>query len=256
MEVSKLQLDPLSENVAAFSYQSEHTDLFVFKPNEPRPLFSHKNVCSEKIHRAVFVPREEPLNSCDERSQWLNRSQLYFLTQNMDLLTFSTATEEDRLLSSSRRLVIDDSVAVTPFYLLLGKHRQQQQKLDTPSHPAADKPQQPQGSVTITELLHTPAHVLPAASVLCSMFVSSLLISNTGVQDPLRKEMESSEQEMNGEEEDSEEEMEACDSQQELRAQGSVDEVTPKLSKAQERELKRVRKTDFSWMAGLVDSKP
>ncbi|XP_026073397.1 WD repeat-containing protein 75 [Carassius auratus] len=256
VEVSKLQLDPLSENVAAFSYQSEHTDLFVFKPNEPRPLFSHKNVCSEKIHRAVFVPREEPLNSCDESSQWLNRSQLYFLTQNMDLMTFSTATEEDRLLSSSRRLVIDDSVAVTPFYLLLGKHRQQQQKLDTPSHPAADKPQQPQGSVTITELLHTPAHVLPAASVLCSMFVSSLLISNTGVQDPLRKEMESSEQEMNGEEEDSEEEMEACDSQQELRAQGSVDEVTPKLSKAQERELKRVRKTDFSWMAGLVDSKP
>ncbi|XP_016301155.1 WD repeat-containing protein 75-like [Sinocyclocheilus anshuiensis] len=176
----------------------------------------------------------------------------------MDLLTFSTATEEDRMLSSSKRLVIDDSIAVTPFYLLLGKHRQQQQKLNTPSHPAADKPQQPQGSVTITELLHTPAHVLPAASVLCSMFVSSLLISNTGVrQDPLR-EMESSEQEMNSEkeEEHSEEEMEACDSQQELRAQGSVDEVTPKLSKAQERELKRVRKTDFSWMAGLIDSKP
>uniref|UniRef100_A0A8C2E0Z0 WD repeat domain 75 n=1 Tax=Cyprinus carpio TaxID=7962 RepID=A0A8C2E0Z0_CYPCA len=183
VEVSKLQSDPLSENVAAFSYQSKHTDLFVFKPNEPRPLFTHKNVCSEKIHRAVFVPREEPLNNCDESSQWLNRSQLYFLTQNM--------------------------------------------------------------------LLHTPAHVLPPASVLCSMFVSSLLISNTG-------EMESSEQEMNSEkeEEDSEGEMEACDSQQELRAQGSVDEVTPKLSKAQERELKRVRKTDFSWMAGLIDSKP
>uniref|UniRef100_A0A671L3I2 WD repeat-containing protein 75-like n=1 Tax=Sinocyclocheilus anshuiensis TaxID=1608454 RepID=A0A671L3I2_9TELE len=238
VEVSKLQPDPLSENVAAFSYQSKHTDLFVFKPNEPRPLFTHKNVCSEKIHRAVFVPREELLNNCDESSQWLNRSQLYFLTQNMDLLTFSTATEEDRMLSSSKRLVIDDSIAVTPFYLLLGKHRQQQQKLNTPSHPAADKPQQPQGSVTITELLHTPAHVLPAASVLCSMFVSSLLISNTGMLCT---------QEMNSEKEED---------QQELRAQGSVDEVTPKLSKAQERELKRVRKTDFSWMAGLIDSKP
>uniref|UniRef100_A0A671L180 WD repeat-containing protein 75-like n=1 Tax=Sinocyclocheilus anshuiensis TaxID=1608454 RepID=A0A671L180_9TELE len=245
VEVSKLQPDPLSENVAAFSYQSKHTDLFVFKPNEPRPLFTHKNVCSEKIHRAVFVPREELLNNCDESSQWLNRSQLYFLTQNMVFHNFTCV--------SLVQLVIDDSIAVTPFYLLLGKHRQQQQKLNTPSHPAADKPQQPQGSVTITELLHTPAHVLPAASVLCSMFVSSLLISNTGV-----REMESSEQEMNSEkeEEHSEEEMEACDSQQELRAQGSVDEVTPKLSKAQERELKRVRKTDFSWMAGLIDSKP
>ncbi|XP_050974807.1 WD repeat-containing protein 75 [Labeo rohita] len=255
VEVSKLQPDPLSENVAAFSYQSKHTDLFVFKPSEPRPLFTQKNVCSEKVHRAVFVPREEPLNNCDESSQWLNRSQLYFLTQNMDLLTFSTATEEDRMLSSSKRLVIDDSVSVTPFYLLLGKHRQQQQKLNsTPSYSGADKPQHTQGSATIKELLHTPAHVLPAASVLCSMFVNSLLISNTGV----REEMESSEQEMDSEKEegDSEEEMEACDSQQELRAQGSVDEVMPKLSKAQEKELKRVRKTDFSWMAGLIDSKP
>uniref|UniRef100_A0A8C1JI66 WD repeat domain 75 n=1 Tax=Cyprinus carpio TaxID=7962 RepID=A0A8C1JI66_CYPCA len=180
VDVSKLQPDPFSENVAAFSYQSKHTDLFVFKPSEPRPLFTNKNVCSEKVHRAVFVPREEPLNSCDESTQWLNRSQLYFLTQNMDLLTFSTATEEDRMLSSSKQLVIDDSVAVTPFYLLLGKHRQQQQKLNTQSHPVSDKPQQTQGS-----LLHTPAHVLPAASVLCSMFVNSFLISNTGVH-PLR----------------------------------------------------------------------
>ncbi|XP_048050325.1 WD repeat-containing protein 75 [Megalobrama amblycephala] len=253
VEVSKLQPDPLSENVAAFSYQSKHTDLFVFKPSEPRPLFTQKKVCSEKVHRAIFVPREEPLNGCDESSQWLNRSQLYFLTQNMDLLTFSIATEEDRMLSSSKRLLIDDSVAVTPFYLLLGKHRPQQQKLDTPSHPAADKPKHTQGSVTIKELLHTPAHVLPAASVLCSMFVSSLLISNTEGE-----ERESSEQEMDSEkeEEDSEGEMETRDSQQELRAQGSVDEVTLKLSKAQERELKKVRKTDFSWMANLIDSKP
>ncbi|KAK7154465.1 hypothetical protein R3I94_007709 [Phoxinus phoxinus] len=254
LEVSKLQADPLSENVAAFSYQSKHTDLFVFKPSEPLPLFTHEKVCSEKVHRAIFVPREELLNGCDERCQWLNGSQLYFLTQNMDLMTFSMATEEDRMLSSSKRLVIDDSIAVTPFYLLLGKHRQQQQKLNTPSHPAADKPQQKQSSVSIKQLLHTPAHVLPAASVLCSMFVNSLLISNTGV----REEMESSEQEMDSEkeEEDSEGEMETRDSQQDLRAQGSVDEVTPKLSKAQERELKRVRKTDFSWMTGLIVSKP
>uniref|UniRef100_A0A672RTN7 WD repeat-containing protein 75-like n=1 Tax=Sinocyclocheilus grahami TaxID=75366 RepID=A0A672RTN7_SINGR len=237
VEVSKLQPDPLSENVAAFSYQSKHTDLFVFKPSEPRPLFTNKNVCSEKVHRAVFVPREELLNNCDESSQWLNRSQLYFLTQNMDLLTFSTATEEDRMLSSSKQLVIDDSVAVTPFYLLLGKHRQQQQKLNTQSHPAADKPQQPQGSVTIKEVSHF-TYVVIIFPFCCFWHA-------------FREEMDSEK-----EEEDSEEEMEACDSQQELRVQGSVDEVMLKLSKAQERELKRVRKTDFSWMADLIDSKP
>ncbi|XP_056610675.1 WD repeat-containing protein 75 [Triplophysa dalaica] len=252
LDVGTLLPDPLSENVAAFSYQPTHTDLFVFRPSEPRPLFAHKSVCSGKVHRAVFVPREELLARCDEGSQWLNRSQLYFLSQAMDLLTFSTATEDDRMLAASKRLVVDDSVAVTPFYLLLGKHRQQQEKPNT-SNPVTHKPQLPQGSVAIKELLHTAAHVLPAASVLCSLFVTSLLISNTGV----REEMDSSEQEMDSEkeEEDSEEEIEACDSQQELRAQGSVDEVTPKLSKAQEKELRKVRKTDFSWMTGLIDSK-
>ncbi|XP_051566531.1 WD repeat-containing protein 75 [Myxocyprinus asiaticus] len=254
VEMCMLQPDPLSENVAAFSYQSKRTDLFVFKPSEPQPLFSRKEVCSGKVHCAVFVPREEPLDFCDESSQWLNRSQLYFLTLDMDLMTFSTATEDDRMLASSKRLIIDDTVAVTPFYLLLGKHRQQQEKESAVSHPVLDKWQQPQSSVTIKELLHTPAHVLPAASVLCSMFVNSLLISNTGV----REEMKTSEQEMNSEkeEEGSEGEMETCDSQQELRAQGSLDEVTPKLSKAQERELRKIRKTDFSWLTGLIDSKP
>lgn len=57
--------------------------MFVFKPSEPRPLFSHKAVCSGKVTHAVFVPREEVLESCEESSQWLNRSRLFFLTQYM-----------------------------------------------------------------------------------------------------------------------------------------------------------------------------
>lgn len=57
--------------------------VFVFKPSEPRPLFSQKAVCSGMVTRAVFAPREEMLESCEESSQWLNRSQLYFLTQYM-----------------------------------------------------------------------------------------------------------------------------------------------------------------------------
>lgn len=99
-------------------------------------------------------------------------------------MTFSTATEDDRMLDASKRvrllmlpccslccggilrplagrpntcvslkqLVVDDSVAVTPFYLLLGKHRQQQEKPNT-SSPVTDKPQQPQVSVTIKEVI-------------------------------------------------------------------------------------------------------
>uniref|UniRef100_A0A8C7FY14 WD repeat domain 75 n=1 Tax=Oncorhynchus kisutch TaxID=8019 RepID=A0A8C7FY14_ONCKI len=162
MDVSLLQADPLSENMAAFCSQSGSSDLFVFKPSEPRPLYSQKALCTGKVQHAVFAPRDQMLESCEERTQWLNRSQLYFFTQHMHSL--------------------HDSVAVTPFYLLLGKHRGQQlEKQEALTNPMAERTQLPQGSIAIKEvcLLHTPAHVLPSASFLCAMFVRSLLISSS-----------------------------------------------------------------------------
>lgn len=36
--------------------------------------------------------------------------------------------------------------------------------------------------------------------------------------------------------------------------QDSLADHVPKLSKAQERELRRVRKTDYSWLSTLVDA--
>uniref|UniRef100_A0A673YI74 WD repeat domain 75 n=1 Tax=Salmo trutta TaxID=8032 RepID=A0A673YI74_SALTR len=158
VDVSLLQADPLSENMAAFCSQSGCSDLFVFKPGESRPLYSQRALCTGKVQHAVFAPRDQMLESCEEHAQWLNRSQLYFLTQHM--------------------LMVDDSVAVTPFYLLLGKHRQQQQQ-EALTNPMAERIQLPQGSIAIKELLYTPAHVLPSASFLCSMFVRSLLISSS-----------------------------------------------------------------------------
>uniref|UniRef100_A0A4W5RH46 WD repeat domain 75 n=1 Tax=Hucho hucho TaxID=62062 RepID=A0A4W5RH46_9TELE len=151
MDVSLLQADPLSENMAAFCSQSGSSDLFVFKPSEPRPLYSQKALCTGKVQHAVFAPRDQMLESCEERTQWLNRSQLYFITQDM--------------------LMVDDSVAVTPFYLLLGKHRRQQlEKTSAQLTPL---------SRSLPQLLHTPAHVLPSASFLCAMFVRSLLVSRS-----------------------------------------------------------------------------
>ncbi|XP_045909358.1 WD repeat-containing protein 75 isoform X1 [Micropterus dolomieu] len=251
MDISLLLADPLSENMAAFCCQAGCTDLFVFKPSEPRPLFSHKAVCSGKVTRAVFAPREEMLESCEESSQWLNCSQLYFLTQYMDLMTFTTKAEEDRLMASSKQLVIDDSVAMTPFYLLLGKHRQQGNQ-DTLSSVSAERTPLPQGSVAIKELLQTPAHVLPSTSFLCSMFVQSLLISVTDG----REEKKHAEEEMESEkeEEDSEGEMESSTTRLESLEHQVADSAAPALSKAQVRELRRVKKLDHSWLAALLDS--
>ncbi|XP_076013135.1 WD repeat-containing protein 75 [Genypterus blacodes] len=256
MDVSLLLADPLSENMAAFCCQSGCSDLFVFKPSEPRPLFSHKAICSGKVTRAVFAPREEMLESCEESGQWLNRSQLYFLTQYMDLMTFNTKAEEEKLMASSKQLVIDDSVAMTPFYLLLGKHRQPQQDSgDAMSNQFAERSQLPQGSAAIKELLQTPAHVLPSTSFLCSLFVQSLLVS-TAVT---REENKPSEEEMESEEEESEEELETSSTRQRrtsesLSAAGGVGAAASALSKAQVRELRRVKKLDYSWLSGLLQS--
>lgn len=77
--------------------------VFVFKPSEPRPLFSHKAVCSGKVTRAVFAPREETLESCEDGSQWLNRSQLYFLTQYMvNAPTGSASVNRSRFQGAGR----------------------------------------------------------------------------------------------------------------------------------------------------------
>ncbi|XP_042282895.1 WD repeat-containing protein 75 [Thunnus maccoyii] len=255
MDVSLLLADPVSENITAFCFQEGCTDLFVFKPSEPRPLFSQKAVCSGKVTRAVFAPRDEMLESCEESSQWLNCSQLYFLTQYMDLMTFTTKAEEERLMASSKQLVVDDSVAMTPFYLLLGKHRQQQEEnQDSLSVLSAEREQLPQGSVAVKELLQTPAHVLPSTSFLCSMFVQSLLISVTDTREE-KQHAEEEEMESEKEEEDSEEEMESSTSRPKQASVGgqAAESAAPPLTKAQVRELRRVKKLDHSWLSSVLD---
>ncbi|KAM4558766.1 WD repeat-containing protein 75 [Odontesthes bonariensis] len=253
MDVSLLLADPLSENIAAFCFQAGSTDLFVFKPSEPRPLFSHKAVCPGKVTHAVFAPREVMLESCEESSQWLNRSQLYFLTQYMNLLTFTTKAEEDKLMASSKQLVIDDGITMTPFYLLLGKHRhQQQENLELVSSPSAERIALPRSSVAIKELLQTPAHVLPSTSFLCSMFVQSLLISVTDSREENKQPEE--EMESENEEEVSDGEMESRSLTPEKASLSALECAAPALTKAQVRELRRVKKLDHSWLEGLLDS--
>ncbi|XP_005996584.1 WD repeat-containing protein 75 isoform X2 [Latimeria chalumnae] len=233
-----LQVDPLSENVAAFSWQSAYSDLFVFKPNEPRPLYTQKNLCIGRVQRAVFAPRDVPEAHASESHQWLDRSQLYFLTESQDLLTFSTKVPEGRLTSSSKQLVVEENVPMTPFHLLLGKQRQKQ---DAELGRTSAQTQLPEGSVAIKELLHTPAHVLPSASFLCSMFINSLLITkgSTSVEEA-EVEMESEK-----EEEDSDVEISSQEKEQEVNL---TKDLIPTLSKSEEKQLKKIRKTDYSWL--------
>lgn len=74
----------------------------------------------------------------------------------------------------------------------------------------------------------------------------------------LREENKHAQEEMDSEkeEEDSEEEMESSTTRPEQASVGgsAAESAAPALTKAQARELRRVKKLDHSWLAGLLDS--
>ncbi|XP_054643082.1 WD repeat-containing protein 75 [Dunckerocampus dactyliophorus] len=252
MEISLLLADPLSENMAAFCSQDGCTNLFVFKPCEPRPLFCQKAVCPGKVTGAVFSPREVIQESCKESCQWLNQSQLYFLTQHMDLMTFITEEEENQLMVSNKQRLIDDAVAMTPFHLLLGSRHQEQDDPNSVNSETAETTAPARASAAVKELLQTPAHVLPSTPFLCSMFVQSLLISVTDSREENHAEEE---MESEKEEEDSEEEMECSISRpKQASVEGEAAQAAaPTLTRAQAKELRKVKKLDHSWLSSLLD---
>ncbi|XP_042301223.1 WD repeat-containing protein 75 [Sceloporus undulatus] len=249
LNITVLQPDCLSENIAAISWNSECSDVFVFKPSEPRPFCIQRKVCRGRVLWAVFVPREVPECICSEKYQWLSQSQFYFLTETHELMTFSTKTPEERLTPSSKQLAIEDSFPMTPFYLLLGKH-QQQTKETGETGKARMQSNMAQESPAVKELLHTPAHVLPSAAYLCPIFINSLLVPKTSKRTddvPNDVEMQS-----DNEEDESEEETGITEVHPEASdALDCLGEVIPKLSKAQEKELRKLRKLDYSWASAL-----
>ncbi|XP_053128663.1 WD repeat-containing protein 75 isoform X2 [Hemicordylus capensis] len=250
LNVSVLQPDCLSENIAAISQTSEYSDLFVFQPSKPQPLCIQKNICRGRVQWAVFVPRDVPECIRAERYRWLSQSQFYFLTESHELMTFSTKTPEERLSPSSRQLAVEESLPLTPFHLLLGKH-QQQTKEAAEVRKAPGQNSLAQDSPAVKELLHTPAHVLPSASFLCPIFINSLLVSktNSSAGDVANEvEMES---DMEDNESDEEVEVAEVHHQAPQAAAESLEDMTPTLSKAQEKELRRLRRMDYSWAASL-----
>ncbi|XP_054236967.1 WD repeat-containing protein 75 [Indicator indicator] len=246
-----LQPDPLSEYIAAVSWLPEESSLFVFKPNETQPVYIQRNLCRLKIQLAAFVPRDEPEMVSSEKYLWLRRSQLFFLTETQELITLSTKSLEERLTLSSKQLAVEESLPVTPFSLLLGKHRHHQSQEDTDLGKRVVQKQHEQESPAVKELLHTPAHVLPSASFLCTIFINSLLISK---ENKSAEEVVADEVEMENEqaEDDSEEERDVAEMEQDDPSPvESLGELPCKLSKSQERELRKIRKMDYSWIAAF-----
>ncbi|NXX43852.1 WDR75 protein, partial [Tricholaema leucomelas] len=250
LNISILQPDPLSEYIAAVSWLPRKSSLFVFKPSEAQPVYIQRNFCKQKIQLAAFVPRDEPEMVSSEKYLWLRKSQLFFLTDTQELVTLSTKSLEERLTAASKQLAVEESLPGTPFSLLLGKHRHHPSQEDTDLANGIVQNKHKQESPAVRELLHTPAHVLPSASFLCSMFINSLLISKENksakeVADEVEMESEQAE-------DDSDEEGDVAEMEQGDRsAVESLGELPCKLSKSQERELRKIRKMDYSWIAAF-----
>ncbi|NWU94955.1 WDR75 protein, partial [Upupa epops] len=249
LNILVLQPDPLSEYIAAVSWLSKESSLFVFKPNEPRPICIQRNLCKEKIHLAAFVPRDKPETIGSEKYCWLRRSQLFFLTDAQELMTVSTKPLYERLTPSSTQLAVEETLPVTPFTLLLGKHRHQQSHEDIDFGKLIVPHKNEQDSPVVKELLHTPAHVLPSASFLCPIFINSLLISKENKCD----EEVAAEVEIESEktDDDSDEERETAEMEQDVSPVELLGEVTCKLSKSLEKELRKIRKMDYSWISAF-----
>ncbi|KAG8515648.1 WD repeat-containing protein 75 [Galemys pyrenaicus] len=220
--------------------------MFVFKPSEPRPLYIQKNISREEVQWGVFVPRDVPESFTSEAYQWLNRSQFYFLTKSQSLLTLSTKSPEEKLTPTSKQLLAEESLPTTPFYFILGKHRQRQdEKLNEALQNELVQLPLTESIPAINELLHTPAHVLPAASFLCSMFVNSLLLSKETKSAEEIPEEEDMEQEK--ESDDSDEENDSTENFQDTSNIEMGEAVIHQLSKSEEKELRKFRKVDYSW---------
>lgn len=250
LNVSVLEPDPYSDHVAAVSQSATGSDLFVFKPSEPRPLYIQKDVSREEVQWGVFVPRDVPESFTSEVHQWLNRSQFYFLTKSQCLLTFSTKSPEEKLTPTSKQLLAEESLPTTPFSSILGKHRQQQESRsnDTSESELVQLPLT-ENIPAINELLHTPAHVLPSASFLCSLFVNSLLLSKeTKSTEEIPDDVDMEEKK---ESDDSDEENDFTEKAQETNITDLGEDVIHQLSKSEEKELRKFRKVDYSWLAAL-----
>uniref|UniRef100_A0A667GVS3 WD repeat domain 75 n=1 Tax=Lynx canadensis TaxID=61383 RepID=A0A667GVS3_LYNCA len=250
LNVRVMEPDPNSENIAAISRSSVGSDLFVFKPSEPRPLYIQKNISREEVQWGVFVPRDVPESFTSEAYQWLNRSQFYFLTKSQSLLTFSTKSPEEKLTPTSKQLLAEESLPTTPFYFILGKHREQQdEKINEAFESELVQLPLTENIPAISELLHTPAHVLPSASFLCSKFVSSLLLSKetkSGEEIPEDVDMEEGK-----ESDDSDEENDFTEKIQDTNNTDLGEDLLHQLSKSEEKELRKFRKVDYSWITVL-----
>uniref|UniRef100_UPI00358EB187 WD repeat-containing protein 75 isoform X2 n=1 Tax=Myxine glutinosa TaxID=7769 RepID=UPI00358EB187 len=252
LDVGVLVADPYSDVLAAFTSSASCPSGFVFRPSERKPLFVGTSVSSTAILSAVFVPRDKPLDVKTASERWLSASCLYFINFNQELLTL--ATESDvKETPTSKQLVLKENIPATPFSVLLGDHTRHHEARDESANPSLAP--HLSGSLTIEQMLTTPAHILPPVTDFCGLFLSSLL--------PPSKCCRSEEEPVEVEEEDEEDYIESDSiTNEETRSQTEPKVLTAVedescdsevcLDQAQVEEIKHLESADYSWLNDVL----
>eukprot|EP00058_Branchiostoma_floridae_P023341 XP_002608831.1 hypothetical protein BRAFLDRAFT_125616 [Branchiostoma floridae] len=256
-ECAVLVADPLSEYMAVFSATS---DLTVFKPSSPDPVYMHNKVVEPSVVAAIFFPKQnQGAEEQTDEAPWQKRSELYFMTYDQDLLTLQKDAPQQTRKDMTQVDQLESNLPPTPFSMYLSQVRQGKQEEDSHALVQHGTP----GSVAIQQMLQTPAHVLPPVSTLCQSFLQMLLVSKSSQerQDDEDMESDSDEEEDNNQSETSDSEME------EDAATGSASTVKQSTSQSEKdssshdqtsnqsdsgkmhmEELKELSSSDLLWM--------
>lgn len=154
-------------------------NMFVFRPSEPKPVASFRNVSETPIVSAIFVPKCHHLvPDCDHTSEdiWLQNSEIYFLNENQQLKTVSKEHEESDLNSK----VEEGGPVKTIFSLLQAEHKKSEAKLEIDQVMETEK--------TYKDMLENKGYQDP--TILCRMLLTSLLLRTEESQkkEPVKEE--------------------------------------------------------------------
>ncbi|XP_033329848.2 WD repeat-containing protein l(2)05287 [Megalopta genalis] len=170
LRVTTLAADSKSIYMAVFTADNS---LYVFTPQKPLHVYTRKNVVEKSsfILGATFIPHLREKQNPAYR-KWQQKSQLYFLDSNQELLTLEPESE---VTISLEILSSNASVPATAFAnMVAAKTTVDKEKTTSYLH---DQLGTLKGGM-VEELLSVSAHTLPPMKLLCTSFITSLLMSS------------------------------------------------------------------------------
>lgn len=170
ISVSCLVMEPLSELMAAFT---ENKSLFVFRPDEAKPVYQKASVAEECVFYAAFIPHPSHKTDLPPQLQWQTKSQLYFMNKSQELLTIEENADDHISLKRPSTSVIAKNLPVDVFSMVIGKRRKVEEELEPmdTSVPNLAKNSSP----LLMEMINTPTAVCAPVSSFSCQFLHSLM---------------------------------------------------------------------------------